>query len=157
MTDGSTTARSTTGRPMTSRPTTGRPMTAMLDTSVLISGLPEPVIAEIETYCSSMICRAELARGLASFAADPPQPKRVALRREFLRLLDAIPGFWLPFDAAAADGYGALTARPPSAMRQKDALIAGHALAAGLPLLTEDTGFSRFAAVEVRLLDRTAL
>jgi predicted nucleic acid-binding protein len=125
---------------------------AMLDTSVLISGLPEETIDTIEDYCSSMICRAELAHGLASFEKDAARFAQLAIRRELLRLLDSIPGFWIDFDLHAADGYGELTANPKSAIRLKDALIAGHALALGLPLLTEDAGFSRFPAVTIRKL-----
>ena len=128
-------------------------MTAMLETSVLISGLPEEVIDSIEEYCSSIICRAELAQGLAAFEKDPAKFAQLAVRRELLRLLDSLPGFWLDFDRAAADGYGTLTARPKSAIRLKDALIAGHALAAGLPLVTEDAGFSRFPDVTIGSLD----
>ncbi|MEO7017291.1 MAG: PIN domain-containing protein [Leifsonia sp.] len=123
--------------------------TAMLDTSVLISGVPEEIVDRIEDYCSSMICRAELAHGLAAFEKDASRFAQLAIRRELLRLLDSIPGFWAAFDLPAADGYGALTAKPKSAIRLKDALIAGHALALGLPLFTEDAGFSRFPAVTI--------
>jgi predicted nucleic acid-binding protein len=125
----------------------------MLDTSALISGLPEETIDNIEDYCSSMICRAELAQGLAAFEKDAARFAQLAIRRELLRLLDSIPGFWIDFDLHAADGYGELTANPKSAIRHKDALIAGHALALGLPLFTEDAGFSRFPAVTIRKLD----
>ncbi|MDN4615873.1 PIN domain-containing protein [Leifsonia sp. F6_8S_P_1B] len=125
---------------------------ALLDTSVLISGLSEEMIDRIELYRSSMICRAELAQGLAAFEKDPSRFAQLAIRRELLRLLDSIPGFWLEFDRAASDAYGSLTAEPKTALPLKDALIAAHALAAGLPLLTEDAGFSRFPSVDVRRL-----
>lgn len=122
----------------------------MLDTSVLVSGLPDHVIEAIEDYCSSMICRAELAQGLAAFSADPARRAQAAQRAELLRILDAVPGFWRDFDAAASDGYGRLTAQP-KATRLKDALIAGHALSEGLPLHTEDRGFTGFADVRIVL------
>lgn len=123
---------------------------ALLDTSVLISGLSEEMVNRIEVYRSSMICRAELAQGLAAFENDPARFAQLAIRRELLRLLDSIPGFWLDFDHSASDAYGSLTAEPKAALRLKDALIAAHALSVGLPLLTEDAGFSRFPSVDVR-------
>lgn len=122
----------------------------MIDTSVLISGLPAPLIGDIESYCSSMVCRAELVRGLMSFASDPARRAQAAPRRELVRLLDSIPGFWVEFDRDSSDGYASLTASPTSAIRLKDALIAGHALSLGLVLITEDAGFSRFPQVDVR-------
>lgn len=121
----------------------------MIDTSVLISGLPAPLINEIESYCSSMICRAELVRGLISFTVDPAKRAQAAARRELVRLLDSAPGFWAEFDLGSSDAYGVLTANPASAIRLKDALIAGHAFSLGLALITEDAGFSRFPEVQV--------
>jgi predicted nucleic acid-binding protein len=38
---------------------------------------------------------------------------------------------------------------PKQAIRLKDALIAGHALALGVPLITRDRGFSRFDSVTI--------
>ncbi|MGO4537015.1 type II toxin-antitoxin system VapC family toxin [Leifsonia sp. 2MCAF36] len=124
----------------------------MLDTSVIVAGLTPEIIAEIEDYASSAICRAELVRGREAFKEDPGKERQVPIRREYLRLLDSIPGFWMDFDSRAADGYGRLTAQPKSAMRLKDALIAGHALAHDLPLITRDAGFSRFPAVQLEIL-----
>lgn len=121
----------------------------MIDTSVLIAGLPAAIIAEIEEYCSSTICRAELAHGLAAFEADPALHRQAAARRELMRLLDVLPGFWADFDRAASDGYAQLTAVPRTAIRLKDALIAGHALSRDLPLITADRGFTRFPDVQV--------
>lgn len=125
---------------------------AMLDTSVIVAGFTPEIIADFENYASSMICRAELARGLAVFADDPTRTTRALIRRELLELLDSIPGFWMEFDQRAADGFGRLTGQPKSAMRLKDALIAGHAYAHDLPLVTRDSGFSRFPAVRLELV-----
>lgn len=124
----------------------------MLDTSVLIGGIPSEVIDDIGSYRSSMICRGELAQGLSAFEADRRRTTAAGQRRELIRTLDELPTFWLAFDRAASDGYGTLTARPRTAIRQKDALIAAHAFSANVPLLTRDTGFSRFPAVKVILL-----
>ena len=129
---------------------------AMLDTSVIVAGLTPEIIAGIENYGSSTICRAELVRGREAFAHDPAKERQVPIRREFLMILDSIPGFWMDFDARAADGYGRLTAEPKSAMRLKDALIAGHAFGHGLPLITRDAGFSRFPAVQLEFLPTPA-
>ena len=93
----------------------------MLDTSVIVAVFTPEIIADFESYASSMICRAELARGLAVFAKDPARKSRALIRRELLQLLDSIPGFWMEFDQRAADGFGRLTAQPKSAMRLKDA------------------------------------
>lgn len=127
-------------------------MKAMVDTSVLIAGMPEDIIREIEYYCSSTICRGELAHGLFTFQRDPAREREANARAELLRLLDALPAFWQPFDRAASDAYGGLTAVPHSAIRLKDALIAGHAFSLDLPIITVDAGFSRFP--DVRVLDK---
>lgn len=124
----------------------------MLDTSVLISGLPDDVVDDIDAYRSSMICRGELIQGLVAFRSDQRRQAAAGQRRELIRTLDELPGFWLPFDRAASDRYGALTAEPRSAGRLKDALIAAHAHAVDAPLLTEDEGFTRYPDVDIRLL-----
>ncbi|TAM71838.1 MAG: PIN domain-containing protein [Microbacteriaceae bacterium] len=125
---------------------------AMLDTSVIIQGIPEDIIDDIENYCSSAIVRAELMHGLYSFVNDPAVPEdRVKRRRLLIQNLDALEDFWADFGIDASDGYGILAACPKSAIRQKDALIAGHAVALKLPLITHDTGFSRFDA-DVRII-----
>lgn len=124
----------------------------MLDTSLLISGLPDDVVDRIDAYHSSMICRGELIQGLVAFRSDQRRQAAARQRRELIRTLDGLPGFWLPFDRAASDSYGALTAEPRSAGRLKDALIAAHAHAVGVPLLTEDAGFTHYPDVDIRLL-----
>ncbi|GAB3800724.1 hypothetical protein GCM10028798_15670 [Humibacter antri] len=84
--------------------------------------------------------------------ADAARGRQASARRELLRLLDAVPGFWASFDRAASDGYGRLTAVPRTAIRQKDALIAGHAHSRDLPLITADKGFTRFPELDVRFV-----
>lgn len=124
----------------------------LIDSSALIGGLPQSVLDKIENYCSSTIVRAELSYGLRVFQASA-QKARVARRETLLRVLDSLPGFWRDFDAAASDGYGALTASTTQAMRVKDALIAGHAQSLGISVLTRDAGFTRFTSVEVDLVE----
>lgn len=126
-------------------------MSALIDTSALIAGLPAEVISELGDHCSSTIVRGELAHGLHAFRRAG-RADRLARREALLDVLDSLPGFWRDFDLAASDAYGALTAEPPGAIRLKDALIAAHALRLDLPVLTCDTGFTRFPAVEVRLI-----
>lgn len=122
----------------------------LIDSSALIGGLPSRVLDKIERYCSSTIVRAELVYGLRAFQRTN-QAARVARRETLLRVLDSLPGFWVDLDVAASEGYGALTAST-QAMRVKDALIAGHAQSLGVPVLTRDAGFTRFASVEIDLL-----
>lgn len=125
---------------------------ALLDSSALIGGLPDEVIAALEHYASSMIVRAELAYGLLAFRASG-RAERAARRETLLDALDSIPGFWREFDLAASDGYARLTASSAQAMRLKDALIAGHALSLNAPVITRDRGFSRFTSVTVTIID----
>jgi predicted nucleic acid-binding protein len=124
-------------------------MKAMLDTSVMVAGIPADIIEEIEEYCSSTICRAELTRGLTSFESDETRHQQASARRELLRLLDAVPGFWADFDRAAADGYGRLAVAPRGGTRVRDALIAGHALSRELALITTDKHFTRYPGVRL--------
>ncbi|QNE37418.1 type II toxin-antitoxin system VapC family toxin [Leifsonia shinshuensis] len=127
----------------------------MLDTSVLVSGLPTDVVDDLGSYRSSMICRGELVQGLVVFRGDARRRSAADQREELIRTLDDLADFWLDFDRAASDAYGTLTAEPRRAVRPKDALIAAHAGAVGVPLLTEDAGFSRFPDVEVVVLPHT--
>lgn len=124
---------------------------ALIDSSALIGGLPAEVLKHLESYCSSMIVRAELAFGLRTFETSG-HAERAARRETLLHALDSIPGFWRDFDEAASDGYATLTAESRQAMRLKDALIAGHAQSLGIAILTRDSGFTRFRSVQVDLL-----
>ena len=127
-------------------------MRAMLDTSVLVGRIPDVVVDGIEQYSASFLVRGELARGLGRFRSDPRATHLARMRAELLSALDALPAFWRPFDASASDAYGRLRAEPHAAARTKDALIAAHALAFGVPLLTADRGFTRFADLELEVI-----
>ncbi len=128
----------------------------LLDTSVLVAGIPAEIIATIEDYCSSAVCRGELVQGLHAFRGEPSRHHEVGPREELLRLLDSVPGFWRDFGVDASTGYGELTAHPKSALRLKDALIAGHALSLGTSVITGDPGFGRFHNLEVVLVSERA-
>jgi len=125
---------------------------AMLDTSVLIGTIPTAVIDGIDEYGASFIVRAELLRGRERFARTAGHEHAARVRTQLVEALDAIPGFWTPFDDAAADAYATLAARPETAVRSKDALIAAQAVARGVPLLTADRGFTRFIGLDVEFI-----
>jgi tRNA(fMet)-specific endonuclease VapC len=80
----------------------------------------------------STLSLAELQRGLYR------DPATTALRRERLAiLLEAIPV--VPFDAAAAEAYGAIIARCGWVRgRDYDRMIAAHAIATGSTLVTDN-------------------
>ncbi|QIM15764.1 type II toxin-antitoxin system VapC family toxin [Leucobacter insecticola] len=117
----------------------------LLDTNILIdSAALVAVSGDIDKYVSSTIVRSELVYGLQT--REPGSAAR-SNRQKLIELLDSLNGFWLPFDLNASQAYGALTARPNSAMREKDTLIAAQALSLDLPVVTNDHGFSRFEGV----------
>ena len=124
----------------------------MLDTNIasfLIRGSSAPLKARLLSVpmaqlCVSAVTQGELVYGLAR------RPDASALRtavREFLVRLDV-----LPWDSPAAERYGALRAsleRLGTSMGNLDTLIAGHALAAGAVLVTNDQAFSRVEGLMV--------
>lgn len=82
----------------------------------------------------SAITRAETRFGLALLAADDKRRRTVDL------LLNELPA--LPWTQQAADRYGdiaALLQQGGQPIGQMDTLIAAHALALGLPLVTHNT------------------
>lgn len=123
----------------------------LIDSSALIGGLPAAIVQTIDRHCSSTVVRAELVRGMRTFESAR-QTARAIRRGTLLQALDAISGFWRDFDVAASEGYGVLQASSAQTIRQKDALIAGHAQSLGVPVITRDAGFTRFSSVEVVLL-----
>lgn len=125
-------------------------MRAMLDTSVLIGPLPDEVIDAIDDYAAPYIVRAELLRGRARFAQSPQLAHAARAREQLVETLDRLPEFWREFGAAESDAYATLTTRSEAAARSKDALIAAHAIALDMPLMTGDAGFTRF--IGLRLL-----
>ena len=121
----------------------------MLDTSVLIGPLPDDIIDAIEEFSASYIVRAELMRGRAGFAQSPSLVHAARAREQLVETLDRLPGFWREFGAAESDAYAALTTRSEAAAHTKDALIAAHAIALDVPLMTADTGFTRFMGLQL--------
>jgi len=117
-------------------------MTYMLDTNICIYAIknkPENVLQTIHSrlpqgLCISAVTLAELEHGVAASAW--PEKNSVALM-QFLSILDV-----LPFDSGAASEYGKICAQ----LRKKgtpigtmDMLIAAHARAEGLVLVTNNT------------------
>lgn len=128
-------------------------MKAMLDTSVLIGRIPDDIVEHIEEHAASVIVRAELVRGLERFEATPGTAHQARERAQLVNALDALPTFWRSFGVPESDAYARLRARPEQAARSKDALIAGHAAAHGVPLVTADRGFTRFVGIDVRFVE----
>jgi predicted nucleic acid-binding protein len=121
----------------------------MLDTSVLIGPIPDEVIDAIEEHAASFIVRAELLRGHRHFERSEHLRPAARARAQLVATLDRLPGFWRPFGEAESDAYAALTTQSERAVRSKDALIAAHAIALDVPLITADEGFTRFAGLRV--------
>jgi len=107
----------------------------LLDTSTLID-LPRVRIPDGPLVLSALTY-AELSFGVERARTSTIRRERVA-RRAWLR--DALGSDWLPFDTAAADGYGRLAAivarTRPSHARSKDIMLAGHAHSLGASLVT---------------------
>lgn len=123
----------------------------MLDTNLciyLIKHQPE-VVARRFARCRvgdvvmSAITHAELAFGVAA-AADPQQAQAA-----LADLIEDIPV--LPFDAAAGNAYGPIRlATRDSNKDHLDKLIAAHAIAAGVTLVTHNTrDFLRYPGLKV--------
>ena len=105
----------------------------LLDTNVLID-FDSYTFDPSQSYCASMLSRAELTLGVvrAQTAQDG------LARRAKLALLDAWID-WLPFDQAASEGYGIVAGAAKltgARLRNKDALIAGQAYSLGLSIMT---------------------
>ena len=124
----------------------------MLDTnmvSFLIRASSPPLKARLLSVpmaqlCVSAVTQGELVYGLAR------RPEASALRtavRELLARLEV-----LPWDSPAAERYGALRAsleRLGTPLGNLDTLIAGHALATGAVLVTNDQAFGRVEGLQV--------
>jgi len=127
----------------------------MLDTnsvSYTLKGSPPSVRERLRQVpmaqvCVSSITEAELLFGLA---LKPQAAKLAELVNQFLLGVSV-----LPWDSAAARAYADLCAaswkrgRPLAAM---DMLVAAHAFATGLTLVTSDRSF-RFVRPRLRLVD----
>ena len=114
-------------------------MTYMLDTNICIyvmKNKPEKVLQRFREeldggLCISSITLAELEYGM-KHSSNPAKNEQALLR--FLTPLSI-----LPFGAAAASEYGALrTYLQNTPIGPLDMLIAGHALAEGLTLVTNN-------------------
>lgn len=128
-------------------------MTYMLDTNICIYAMkkkPEQVLRRFreemdEGLCISSITLAELEYGM-KHSSDPLKNEQALLR--FL-----VPLSILPFGAAAASEYGQLRAYLQSKgipIGPLDMLIAGHAKAEGLVLVTNNVKeFERVLDLEI--------
>ena len=128
-------------------------MTYMLDTNICIYAIknkPEQVLCKIkEAYasglCISAITLAELEYGAAK--SQNPEKNRVAI----LRLLSIFEV--LPFDDFAAVEYGKIRAaleKQGTPIGPLDMLIAAHAKAAGLTIVTNNVKeFARVAGLKI--------
>ncbi len=117
-------------------------MTYMLDTNICIYVMKQRPAAVLERFrqeldaglCISSITLAELEFGMKN-SSDPARNELALLR--FLAPLSV-----LPFGAAAAADYGEIRAclqRKGTPIGPLDMLIAGHARAEGLALVTNNT------------------
>ncbi len=128
-------------------------MTYMLDTNICIYAIknkPEQVLQQLKAnlpygLCISAITLAELEHGVEKSAS--PEKNTVALM-QFLAIMDV-----LPFDDAAASEYGKICAylqKRGTPIGTMDMLIAGHAKAEGLILVTNNVReFERVPDLEI--------
>ena len=109
--------------------------------SALATRLIEIAMAQL---CISSITQGELLYGLAR---KPNATNLQTAVREFLMRIDV-----LPWDSAAATRYGILRAAlefSGTPLGNLDTLIAAHALAADVILVTHDQAFARVSALVV--------
>ena len=128
-------------------------MTYMLDTNICIYAIknkPEQVLRQLKAnlqygLCISAITLAELEHSVEKSAS--PEKNTVALM-QFLAILDV-----LPFDDVAASEYGKICAylqKQGTPIGTMDMLIAGHAKAEGLILVTNNVReFERVPDLEI--------
>jgi len=116
----------------------------LIDTDVLID-FESYDFDPSKIYTASMLSRAELELGVNR---APNAIERQA-RQARLATLDTVIG-WLPFDRDASVGYGVVAGGSTvlgARLRNKDALIAGHAYSLGLTILTRNVSdFAPFSA-----------
>lgn len=128
-------------------------MTYMLDTNICIYAIknkPEQVLQQLKAnlphgLCISAITLAELEHGVEKSAS--PEKNTVALM-QFLAIMDV-----LPFDDAVVSEYGKICAylqKRGTPIGTMDMLIAGHAKAEGLILVTNNVReFERVPDLEI--------
>jgi len=118
----------------------------LLDTSVLLQ-LDLEIATSIRSFVSSYLCRAELEFG-HSLLLQRGALNDAATLALLIESYDEVP-IWRPFAMAASQCHGpnAATAHQmaPGKARTTDAMIASHAIALGLPVITENVkDFQRF-------------
>ena len=128
-------------------------MSYMLDTNIciyLIKRNPESVLKKMQEnmwngLCISSITLAELNHGV--FASVAVEGNNIALT-QFLSIIEI-----LPFDGEAAFEYGKVAAdlkKKGTPIEPMDALIAGHALATGNTLVTNNVKeFNRVSGLKI--------
>lgn len=129
-------------------------MKCMLDTNIcihIIRNRPASVLARFRGYtpqdmCISSVTLAELEYGVAKSSFP---------KKNMLALVMFLSGInILPFDDNAAIEYGSIRAnlvRKGIPIGQNDMLIAAHAKACGLPIVTNNTReFARVDGLQVR-------
>ncbi|UJP11180.1 PIN domain-containing protein [Microbacterium sp. KUDC0406] len=124
----------------------------MVDTSALIGVIPDDVISRVDQFAASYVVRAELLRGQRRWERDPATQQRAGIRAQLVSAFDDLGTFWRPFGVEESEAYSRLAAASEAAVRSKDAFIAAHAIAAGVPLITADRGFTRFDGLEIRFV-----
>lgn len=102
----------------------------LLDSNIciyLLEGMSDRARARVETYQPGAIVTSAVAFAEVMVGIDRSDPVSIVKVSALFRLIDV-----LPFDAEAARSYAQLSFRRGSF----DRMIAGHALALGLPLVT---------------------
>ena len=102
----------------------------------IIEGISQQLRRRTENHAPGVIITSAVAYAEVAIGVDRTDPQRV---RNFERLFDIIPV--LPFNQLAADRYALL----PFSRHRYDRLIAAHALALGLTLVTANV--SDFAGI----------
>lgn len=107
----------------------------------IIEGISEPLRRRTESYAPGEIVTSAVAYAEVALGVDRSDPQKI---RNFQQLFEIIPV--LPFDQSAADRYASL----PFARHRFDRLIAAHALALGVILVTANVrDFSEIADLRV--------